>query len=448
MHMKKLITASFLAATVASPALAAPQKTQTAPVKFSDEGGAQLQSDFQLIRQRLDEQAAKVAEIEASTEAVAGLYDALPNIIKRSAITGFADIVVGGASGEDVWLNKSGSSKFTVNDNVDLGTRIRLNALIPISPDNKDALRVRLNFKNIEKYSDRLGFRGARQYFDGVDDFGIDKLYYQRSFAKGKGVFTLGAIETEFKNMNAGAGSYRFSEARTFKEFTAGVAGRPTDGGGVGAYYWFTPNVAVSAAFTSANTTAEGGAKGFGNENRNYSVEALYKNKKDNFRAALGFTRTESDGGQRIVDYGTTYAAKPFGSSSNSYGNSIGFQTGYKLTKNFSVNANVGYTWASNATGSNKAEIPQYSLNATLDNALGRKGDKFAVTVGALPYVATASAGVNTNNATPFAVEALYSYQVNKNLSVQPGVVVFANSNGFDGSPTTVAAYVKTTFNF
>jgi hypothetical protein len=249
--------------------------------------------------------------------------------------------------------------------------------------------------------------------------------------------------------MNAGAGSYRFSEARTFKEFSAGVAGRPTDGGGVGAYYWFSPNVALSAGITSMDSTDVEGAKGINNPNRNYTAELLYKNTKDTFRAALGFTRTEAkDGGQRVVDYGTTYAASPFGKTTASTSNSIGFQAGYKVAKNFSLNANVGYTMASANVGGATANIPQYSLNGTLENVFGRKGDKFGITVGALPYVASASSGVNTNNATPYAVEALYSYQVNKNLSVQPGVVVYANSNGFDGSPTTVAAYVKTTFNF
>lgn len=447
--MKKLITASFLAATVASPALAAPQKTQTKPVKFSDENGIHLQSDFQVVRQRLDEQDAKITEIEAGNEALAGMYDALPNIIKRSAITGFADLVVGGTGGQNVWLNKEGTETQVVDDNVDLATRIRLNALIPISPGNNDALRVRLNYKNIEKYGNRLGFEGGRQYFDGVSDLGIDKLYYQRALGGNKGAVTIGAIETEFKNINAGSGSYRFSEARTFKEYTAAVSGRPTDGGGFGAYYWLTPNVAFSAAYTTNNSTDIDGNKGlFNNDNNSITGEFLYKNKSDTFRAALGYSYSTLMG-ESIVNYGTTLAADPFGGA-KAVGNNIGLQMGYKVAKDHSFNINAGYTWANtvNTTTTQTANIPQYSLNYTYENAFGRKGDKFGLTVGALPYVASASSGIEANNAVPLAVEAVYSYQINKNIAVQPGVVVYTNSNGFDGSPTTVAAYVKTTYNF
>ncbi|MDY6785849.1 MAG: iron uptake porin [Cyanobacteriota bacterium] len=128
--------------------------------------------------------------------------------------------------------------------------------------------------------------------------------------------------------------------------------------------------------------------------------------------------------------------------------NSYGIQTSLPITPNVVFNGWVGLTNA-RLIGLGDANIWNFAGGLALPD-LGKKGNLGGVFFGAAPTLRGLRTAGNRSFSRDFAYhfEAFYRYQVNKNISLTPGVIWLLNPNQNSANDDAVIGTLRATFKF
>ena len=83
---------------------------------------------------------------------------------------------------------------------------------------------------------------------------------------------------------------------------------------------------------------------------------------------------------------------------------------------------------------------------------MGKEGNLGAIIVGAEPYLTSfdldGGGEANFEDDVPLRVEAFYKYQINKNVSLTPGVIWLSSPNQDNDNSDIFIGALRTTFKF
>jgi len=147
---------------------------------------------------------------------------------------------------------------------------------------------------------------------------------------------------------------------------------------------------------------------------------------------------------------GTASANRLGGVATGITSDTFGLQGQFDLSSKFSLRAWGGYTGADLVANGGDAEIWTYGLAAVFPD-LGKAGNMGAIIVGAEPYAGDITiGGINTvaSNDVPLHIEALYKYQLTKNIAITPGVIWLTSPGQNSANDDIVIGAVRTTFSF
>ncbi|MFP4007236.1 MAG: iron uptake porin [Spirulinaceae cyanobacterium] len=352
--------------------------------------------------------------------------------------------------------------------NTVFGHRTRLN--FDTSFTGRDRLRVRLQGSNIISPADsirritnegRLGF--ASNSDNNVE---IGFVGYNFPVADGRG---------EVNIIATGAGSDDYlGTVNPFDSSSSGFVGRFASrnaiyrAGGIdaalGVSFDITDNINL-AGFYGAGEANDPGA-GSGLFNGDYSAGGQITFEANRFTIAgtyiHGYTGiNEGIGwgvGSRASNFQVTNPA--FGGTAPVSTNNYGVQVNFDLSDSFFVGGWGGYT-AATAIGTGDGDIWNWAGYVGLRD-LGVEGSKLGFLVGMEPKLAGSDAsvafvdrGVNgfgqfdrADRDTSLHFEGFYTFPVNDNIVITPGVIVITNPGHNDVNPTLWIGTLRTTFSF
>ena len=200
---------------------------------------------------------------------------------------------------------------------------------------------------------------------------------------------------------------------------------------------------ANQATATSLATSDDGGLFG-----GTYSLLAQASIKPtENSQVGLTYIRNDAPDGNIRFGTGTVLSNIPFNGNSLS-GDSFGLESSFKLTDWLAVGGWFGYTIAREDGTGNKADIINGAVNLAFPD-LGIEGATGGLVFGVPPTVIdndNLAAGENPDQT--FHLEALYSFPVNDNITITPGVIYLINPEGDSNNSDILVGVIRTTFKF
>ncbi|MBF2014706.1 MAG: carbohydrate porin, partial [Rivularia sp. T60_A2020_040] len=379
----------------------------------------------------------------------------------------------------------TGGSK--LQDNTIFSDRVRL--IFDSSFSGKDRLRIILKANNTTPFNSgvtgtnmtRLGYDTTVRLENTVD---VGKIFY--SFPLGnKGNIVVDAVggsffdnfntvNPQFSAATAGALSRFGRFAPIYRASNTGLAAGK--GAGVSATYKLNDTFTLSAGYLARNVEDPGIKKGlFDGSYGALTQLAIQPNK--NTTIALTYAHSYFSGAINGVatgdvnvsgSEGSAFAATPFGNTIATLANHYGLQTSYRLNPKFVLSGWLGYTQAKAETSSgnvaatnnvnkgDKADIWNWAVTLAFPD-LGKKGNLAGIIFGQPPKVVsndfgpavvTPTTNRREDSDTSFHLEALYRYQVNRNISITPGLIVIFNPEHNRNNDTIYQGIIRTTFRF
>ncbi len=353
-----------------------------------------------------------------------------------------------------------GNDDTPILDEVTFSDRVRLN--FESSFYGKDMLRVRLQAANIPNFGTATGTNMAKLAFDenNGNTVEIDDIFYRFPVGEKLNVF-LGAkgldVDDVFERSNPYFSDSGKGALSRFGRYNNLIFRAPS-GTGLGFKYQFNDKVGFNAAYltrsnpvsdaidqSASDPSDEGGLF-----NGDYSATAQLTFKPtEKLGFALTYSRTYEPGNEvRIVNTSSDFASKPFGSVDTS-ADRLGFGADFKVADKFNISGWFGYAKVYNEdVGNNNesADLITWAVALAFPD-LFSEGSTGGLIFGLPPKVTSNDIVANEDTDTSFHIEALYSYKLNDNIQVTPGLLVILNPDHTSSDEVYIGT-IRTTFTF
>ncbi len=339
-------------------------------------------------------------------------------------------------------------------DNVTLGSRVRLN--FDTSFTGSDSLNIRMAAQNVtETGAGQFGVGSADTNetrllpsFANGNTFALDNLIYSFPVGEKLRVY-VGTVITDVTFIGVDAvtplGSYATGAISNFANSNPALYTQVTGAGG-SLSYKFNDNFVATAGYV-----AEGAAPGPAFPGPNGGLTGGGRTIFGNLNAYLGsaafglyYANTFSPFNGVNTGAGSERAAGL--ESTNVRANTVALQARYDFSPKFQLAGWAGYTNATSDTPGN-AEIINYAVQLIFPD-LFREGNLAALTFGQQPTVVRSGGGITADRATGFHIEASYRFQVNKYISITPGVIYLTRPDQNPANPGAVVGVLRTSFVF
>jgi len=336
--------------------------------------------------------------------------------------------------------------------NTTFSYRVRLN--LDTSFTGKDLLRTRLEAGNNPNIGDALGAGASpRLSFDTntSNNFSIGRLSYR--FPIGGNITAyiapIGAPEDVISPLNPLESDGQGTISR-FGRFNPLIRIASSGGTGLavaGLNFKFTNQANLELAYTAANSPDAAGAGGLTGGATKLAAQLVYK-PSSAFTLGVGYANAYVPGSNLGSGLNVdSVASAGIGTKSNTVTGSLVWD----ITKKFTFNTWGAYTFADriNAAGTTTGSTTFTSWMAALSaKDLFRDGDLAAVLFGQPLFRSSVSNGATGSSDTPYHLEALYRFNVSKNISITPGVFFVFNQGSNSANGTATVGVIRTTFSF
>jgi Carbohydrate-selective porin, OprB family/S-layer homology domain len=185
-------------------------------------------------------------------------------------------------------------------------------------------------------------------------------------------------------------------------------------------------------------------SSGAGLFNGDYAALAqISTNITDNFSVGFTYVNSYNNGTSLFGDIVGTAAAN--GVFPETEGNSLGFETSWRISEKVSFSGFLMYSDIQDANSSDDDEIWSYGAGFAFPD-LGKEGNLLGIFAGVQPYSGTLSAVDGFT--VPVHVEAFYKYKVNDNISITPGIIWVSSPEQIEDENDAVIGTIRTTFSF
>jgi hypothetical protein len=341
-----------------------------------------------------------------------------------------------------------------VADQATFSDRVRLN--LESSFNGKDMLRVRLQAANITNFGGGTGATGtnmAKLAFDENtgNNVEIDDLFYRFPVGERLNVF-VGAqglnIDDVFDTGNPYFNSSGKGALSRFGRYNNLIFRAPS-GTGAGFKYQFNDQVGFNAAYLTRddNSNEPGEDQGLFDGDFSATAQLTYK-PTEKLGFALTYSRTLEPGTEvNIVNTSSSFASKPFGDVDTA-ADRIGLSADFKIADKFNISAWGGYAKAYNEDNDAESADLFTAGVALAFPDLFTEGSTGGIIVGIPPRVTSNDNALREDPDTSIHIEALYSYKVNDNIQVTPGLIVILNPDNNETNDTVFVGAIRTTFSF
>ena len=344
-------------------------------------------------------------------------------------------------------------------ENVTFSSRVRLNFNTSFS--GKDLLRIRLQAGNIQNNSrqnlTRLAFDG------GNNTFILDDLWYRFPITNQINV-VVGTNSTDVDNiLDSVNPDFASSERGALSRFARRdpLVFRGQEGAGAGVQIKFNDQFAANFAYLASNASnpdvTQGGDAGLFGGGYSLSAQVLFTPIKPlvlSFVYQRGF---DPNGLNLTNSTGTGLASNPSGSGNGALFQSgastdrFGFQTNFDLNKNISLNGRVSYAAARAVVGNGTSDILSWLTSVTFKD-LFIPGSQASIAFGQPPYVVGGNINRPVGSQNPYHLETFYRFQLNRNISITPGLITIFNpgfiSGGVVNNQPVFVGVLRTSFTF
>jgi hypothetical protein len=362
-------------------------------------------------------------------------------------------------------LSGTFNDQSALKTNTTFSGRIRLN--FDTSFGGSDRLRTRLQAGNVTRF-DRavaagLGGRQTRLSFDSSSPntdnaFVLDKLFYR--FPVGNAITGfVGVVGLDIDDVfNTFSPYFESGERGSISRFGRynPLLLRGPSGAGVSATLNLGPAFAIRGAYladgsTAGNATGQGGISGGG-----YSAGAQIQfNASRDIQVGAQYLKTFEPAGTVAFDSatGSTRSQRPVGAVDTS-ADRYGFLANWNIASGFGLGGSVGFANTRAESGVSRgstADVLTWDVKLAFPDLFGR-GNLAGIIFGQQPRV-TGTSGLpaaisGSERSTSYHLEALYRFQVSRNISITPGLFVVFNPNNDDRNNTIYVGTIRTTFSF
>lgn len=346
-----------------------------------------------------------------------------------------------------------------VDDEVVFDNRVRLN--FNSSFTGKDLLKVRLDALNVERFGAGVtGTNMTRLAFDRPlrNDFRIGKLFY-RFRATDKLRFVVDAtrgrynanVSNNFNRLFANPIKGSISNFGRFNPiYIQGVGGS-----GVTAVYKLNDAIAFNAGYLARN--ADNPSEENGLFDGSFAALAqLDLAPLEDLEFGLTYVRAYYPAGREFVTGGTgsLLANAPFADFGDidTSADHFGIQTSVNLLDPLVVSGWVGYTIATarndglGVEANDNSEILNWAVTLALTD-FGGEGNVAGFTFGQQPRIIDSDTSAEEEDAN-WHLQAQYRYRLNKNISLNPGIIAIINPENNSDNEAVYVGTVRTIFEF
>ncbi|NJK59269.1 MAG: iron uptake porin [Oscillatoriales cyanobacterium SM2_1_8] len=338
--------------------------------------------------------------------------------------------------------------------------RVRLN--FDTSFTGRDRLRTRLEAGNVTNFSAAIptasGGRMSRLSFETNtnNEFVLGKLFYQfpvgsqfTAFAGTRGL----DVDDIFNPVNPFASAENGALSR-FGRYNPLLLRSNEQGAGVGLSYKASDSFRLTALYLTNDGRAGNATGQAGVTNGGYSAGAqLQFNPSRDLTLALQYMRTFEPGSVAALDSstGSALSGRPFGSVDTS-ADRYGFLMEWRVSRGFIFAGSVGFANAKAEAGVPRtlgatADLLTWDVKLAFPDLFGR-GNLAGIIFGQQPRVSGNTIAANNDPDTSYHLEGLIRFQVNRNISITPGVFVVFNPNHDSRNNSIVVGTIRTTFSF
>ncbi|MEM9274128.1 MAG: iron uptake porin [Cyanobacteria bacterium P01_F01_bin.143] len=392
-----------------------------------------------------------IQEFEAELATIAGRVDSLEGRVAflednqfstTTKLVGEVAFTLANAFGDDV------DSQVVFTD------KVRLQLVSSFT--GKDKLFTRLTAGNIaNSFQNETGTREGRFAFDGPggNNIVIDRLHYVFNIGDLR-VTTMASlaahhfyVDTFNAGLDVGGGANgplgRFAERNPVYRHSIGRAST-----GIGFKYKLGSKLEASAGYIAPNGSNPNDENGLFDGSYSALGQLVLK-PTDSIKFGLTYLRGyETNGGASL--WGGTGTNLASGSALN--GEAINHDTfagqfQFDLGSKVSLRGWFGYTDSQTSDTDIDQDTLTYAGVLAFPDLM-KEGNLGAIIVGAEPYVTKIDGDDPSSDDVPLHVEAFYKYQINKNVSITPGLIYINNPNQDSDNDDIFIGALRTTFKF
>jgi len=394
-----------------------------------------LQTEFALeltnLRGRIDSLESKTVNLEAQ------------QFTTTTKLNGEAILAIADTFGNRTVVNSSDPTNTT------FAYRVRLN--LSTSFTGQDLLRLRLQSRNVPEFNSAVtGTNMTRISFDGNSNgsFQVDDFFYRFPISPQTNMWLIAnAYGTEaMANPLNPLSSDALGSISRFGRFSPTY--RIVEGAGIGLAHKFTDAIELVTVYRAKNATNPNSNNGLFGGNYGALVQLTFAQSQQ-FKFGIHYARTYFGSGDANLSSGTgsENARRPFGNIATS-ANTYGLITSYELTPQFIVSGWVGLTASQAETGiSQNAESFNFAMTLAFPD-LWQNGNLGGLIFGVPPKATSNTNVAKIDRDTSIHLEAFYRHQLNRNISITPGLLVIFNPEHNSANPTQLIGVLRTTFNF
>ncbi|MEH2062627.1 MAG: iron uptake porin [Nostoc sp.] len=324
----------------------------------------------------------------------------------------------------------------------------------------KDLLRTRLQASNTPNLSVATGTNMGRLTLDDYDSpnqLTLAKLSYQFKVGD-KLAIHIGANDELHEMLDddvdavSPLGDHVNGSISLFGQFNPifAIGGEDVAGGSL--TYEFSKAVRLSAAYAAGGNSNNPNSGLFGGTY--VGLAELTLRPIDHLTFALTYTHSysaDNDEPNNALDTGTgsINASDPFNGSPTS-ANSYGVNMAYDVSRQFTLAASAGFTYAHAEGGDNQganADIVNWSVTAAFPD-LGGQGNLGGFVIGLPPKVTSNDVATRVDPNSSLELELFYRYAINDAIAVTPGLIMVTNPEHNSNNDTIYIGTVRTTFSF
>ncbi|MGB3405044.1 MAG: iron uptake porin [Microcoleaceae cyanobacterium] len=418
--------------------------------------------DLAILQRLMEEFAAELAALRGRVTALEARAAELEanQFSTTTKLTGEVLIFAADTFGERALFNVNGDQgpdgTGLVGENDDptqttASARARLN--FNTSFTGQDRLRVRLEFKNVPRFSntDLTNTLMSRLITDGsTNAFELNELYYRFPVANGSGQIYIGANDLDLDDIldpispfdSTGSGA-----VSRFGRYTP-TSYRGPEGTGVGFKYAFSDAFQVNLGYLADNAADANDGAGLFNGAYSAAIQFLIS-PTDTIDFSIAYNRRYFTEGDVSVSgsTGSFIANRPFGENATTSDN-LGVELNWAITNSFELGGWFGATWADQKNGGNdNATILNWAVTLAFPDLL-KEGSLGGIVVGMPPKVTSHDIDELEDNDTSLHIEGFYRFKLNEYIAITPGLFVVTNPEHNEENDTVFVGVVRTQFRF
>ncbi|BAZ18555.1 carbohydrate-selective porin OprB (plasmid) [Calothrix sp. NIES-4071] len=416
----------------------------------------EFSAELATLRGRVDALEARTSEIEAN------------QFSTTTKLNGEIIFNISNVFGSDKRAVASGVNPNTarqLDSNTIFTDRVRL--ILNTSFNARDLLQIRLQARNVTPYDTNVtGTNMTRFGFDGNQDnnIGVDKVNYSFDLSDSIRVKVDAAGGNIYDNINSFNPDLASDNKGALSRYGRFSPIYRTGFGGAGATININPKGSpFSASASYVARTANNPGLGAGLTNGAYTAlgQLVFQPSKA-LNVGLTYARNYQNslsGINMFEGTGSIYAGNPFNGVATT-ANHYGIQANFIPSSSLTIGGWYGYADAEalvNSAGVNKgdnASINYWAATLSIKDFV-KEGNLLGFIFGQPPKVSNNDAFTSAartirreDNDTSYHLEALYRMQVNKNISVTPGLLVIFNPEHNNNNDTIYVGTLRTNFSF